>query len=70
MNTIAINLGSCPEQEDALRAYPEIFEGREEALQGYPHPVDDDVLTFRITPHIVFVTVDGDADRYLLISPK
>ena len=70
MNTIAINLGSCPEQEEVLRAYPEIFEGREEALQGYPHPVDDDVLTFRITPHIVFVTVDGDADRYLLISPK
>ncbi len=69
-NILAINLGSFIEQEEVLRAYPEIFEGREEALQGYPHPVDDDVLTFRITPHIVFVTADGDADRYLLISPK
>lgn len=70
MNTIAINLGSCPEQEDALRAFPEIFEGREDALQGYPYPVEDDVLAFRIAPGVIFVTVDGDADRYLLIRPE
>ena len=69
-NILAINLGSFTEQEDVLRAYPEIFEGREDALQGYPYPVEDDVLAFRIAPGVIFVTVDGDADRYLLIRPE
>ena len=70
MNILAVNLGSYLDLEDELREYPEILEGREEALEGYPYSETDDLLVYRLAPGVVFVTADGDMDRYLLLQPK
>lgn len=70
MNILAVNLGSELALEEELREYPEVLEGRTEALEGYPHPVADDLLVYRLAPGVVFVTADGDMDRYLLLQPK